>query len=132
MPPPAGCLQGRSPPMETLRLRSIQQPAHVRRLLEQLVLRGSFLPKGCEEVRDLSALPSQLRRVLIGEIEQGHVWACWANNFQTWLFTGEMSLTLSRERRAPVLRVNLYDEVGELKETGAWLANRDGQWTRVE
>ena len=116
--------------METRRLRSLQQPSHVQRLLEQLVLRGSFLPKGCEQVHDPSTLPPQLRRVLAGEVEQGHIWACWANNFQTWLFTGEMSLTLSRERRAPVLRVNLYDEMGELKETGAWLAAREGKWTR--
>jgi len=116
--------------METLRLRSIQQPAHVRRLLEQLVMRGSFLPKGCEEVRDPTALPPQLRRVLAAEIEHGHVWACWANNVQIWLFTGEMSLALSRERKAPVLRVNLYDEMGELKESGAWLAGRDGKWNR--
>ena len=95
-------------------------------------MRGNFLPKSCEEVRDLSALPSQLRRVLIREIEQGHAWACWGTNFQMWLFTGELSLTLSRERRAPVLRVSLYDELGDLKETGAWLAGRDGQWSRVE
>ncbi len=116
--------------METLRLRRIQQPSEVRRLLEEFVSHGSFLPKDCYQVLDPSALSPQLRRVLAGEAEQGHVWACWANNFQTWLFTCEMSLTLSRERGAPVLKVNLYGEMGELKETGTWLAAREGQWSR--
>jgi hypothetical protein len=116
--------------METLRLRRIQQPSEVRRLLEEFVSHGSFLPKDSYRILDPSALSPQLRRVLAGEAEQGHVWACWANNFQTWLFTCEMSLTASRERGAPVLKVTLYGEMGELKDTGTWLAAREGEWSR--
>jgi hypothetical protein len=116
--------------METLRLRRIQQPSEVEELLEAFVSRGNFLPKACDRIRDSGALSPQLRRVLAGEAQQGHVWACWANNFQTWLFTCEMSLASSRERGAPVLKVNLYDETGELKETGTWLADPQGNWHR--
>jgi hypothetical protein len=116
--------------METLRLRKIQQPSEVERLLEAFVSRGSYLPKECYQVRDPRELSSQLRRVLADEAQQGHVWACWVNAFQTWLFTCEMSLVASRERGAPVLKVNRYDETGELKETGTWLADKQGTWTR--
>ena len=111
-------------------MRRIQQPSEVERLLEEFVSRGGFLPKTCDRIRDARELSSQLRRVLAGEIEQGRVWACWVNSFQTWLFTCEMSLASSRERGAPVLNVNLYDETGELKETGTWLADKQGKWTR--
>ena len=60
----------------------------------------------------------------------GHVWACWADNFHTWLFTCEMSLPLSHKRSAPVLEVSIYDEAGELKEAGSWVAGRGGNWSR--
>jgi hypothetical protein len=29
-----------------------------------------------------------------------------------------------------VLKVNLYGEMGELKDTGTWLAAREGEWSR--
>ena len=117
-------------PMETLRLRRIQQPSHVERLLEALVVRGNFLPRACYRVRDPGALSSQMRRVVAAKTEQGHVWMCWANNFQFWLFTCEMSLSASRERGAPVLTVDLYDEGGELKETGSWVSTPQRTWQR--
>jgi hypothetical protein len=37
------------------------------------------------------------------------------------LFTAEMFLPLSRERGNPVLRVNRYNDCGELMEAGDWL-----------
>ena len=117
--------------METVRLRRLQQPSRLEKLLEAFVSRGGFLPKDCYQVRAPSALPSQLRRVLAGEIQQGHVWTCWANNFHTWLFICEMLLPPSRERGAPVLKVDLYNEAGELKETGTWVADREGKWNRT-
>jgi hypothetical protein len=115
--------------METLRLRRIQQPSELERLLEEFVSGGGFLPKTCDRIRDARELSPQSRWVLARKIEQGHVWACWANSFQTWLFTCEMSLARSRERGAPVLTVNLFDETGELKEAGTWVAGRDGKWS---
>ena len=56
--------------------------------------------------------------------------ACWADSYHGWLFTCEMSLPLSRERGAPVLQVDLYDEAGELKDTGIWVTDPEGKWTR--
>jgi hypothetical protein len=37
--------------METLRLRRIQQPSEVERLLEAFVSRGGVLPKDCYQIR---------------------------------------------------------------------------------
>lgn len=36
----------------------------------------------------------------------------------------------SRERGAPVLQVDLYDEAGELKDAGIWVTDQEGKWTR--
>ena len=116
--------------METLRLRTIQQPSRVERLLEALVTRGSLLPEGAYQIRDPEALPSDLQRTLIRETEKGHVWGCWARGLRTWLFTCAMPLASSRERRTPVLQVNLYDEAGELKEAGTWVTDYAGKWRR--
>jgi hypothetical protein len=116
--------------METVRLRKIQQPSQVERLLEALVSRGNLLPKECYQIRASGALSSQLQRVVQQAIKKGHVWACWADSYHTWLFTCEMSLPLSRERGAPVLRVDLYDEAAELKDAGVWVTDQEGKWTR--
>ncbi len=116
--------------METLRLRRIQIPSRVQRLLETFVSRGQQLPKHCYQLRDPKALSGPLRAILTRALQDGHVWTCWASSFHTWLFTCEMSLPLSRERGAPVLRVNRYNETGELTEVGAWTPDRDGHWVR--
>jgi len=116
-------------PMETVRLRKIQQPSHVERLLEAFASRGDLLPKDCYQIRASGALSPQLQRIVERAIQKGHVWACWANSYHTWLFTCEMSLPLSRERGSPVLQVDVYDEAGELKDAGAWV-NQQGKWSR--
>ena len=116
--------------METVRLRKMQQPSQVERLLEALVSRGNLLPKECYQIRACRALSSQLQRVVEQAIEKGHVWACWADSRHTWLFTCEMSLPMSRERGAPVLQVDLYDEAGELKDAGVWVTDQESKWTR--
>ena len=116
--------------METVRLRKIQQPSQVERLLEALVSRGNLLPKECYQIRASGALSPQLQRVVERAIAKGHVWACWADSYHSWLFTCEMALPLSRERGAPVLQVDLYDEAGELKDAGIWMTDQEGKWTR--
>ena len=116
--------------METLRLRRIQQPSAVERLLDSFIARSNRLPKNCYQIRDPETLLPQLQRVVAREIDKGHTWACWADPFDTWLFTCEMSLPSSRERATTVLLVNLYDEAGELKESSSWMADPDGQWHR--
>jgi hypothetical protein len=115
--------------METLRLRKIQQPSYVERLLEALVTRGSLVPKECYRIRDYRALSHEMQRV-VRESQRGHTWACWANDPHAWLFTCVMSFAASRERGTPVLMVNLYDDAGELKDSGPWVPDRDGSWRR--
>jgi hypothetical protein len=118
--------------METRRLRALQAPAEVERMLEQVVLTNQLLPKGCHPLRDVSALPAPLQAVLERAAEEGRAWACWASNFDTYLFTCEMSLSLSRERGVPVLLVQRYGERGELQEAGSWASYSEGKWTRIE
>jgi hypothetical protein len=116
--------------METVRLRKIQQPSQLERLLEAFISRGDFVPREAYQVRDPRALPAALRKVGSQAIQQGHVWSCWADNFHFWLFTCEMSLSLSRERGSPVLKVSRYDETGELTEAGTWTADGEGRWLK--
>ena len=117
--------------METRRLRAIQEPSRVERLLEALVASCGLWPQDAYQLRDPRALPSQLKAVVAQVPQQGRVWACWANSYETWLFTAEMSLPLSRERGAPVLLVNRYDEKGELNDAGSWVSDPHGKWRRL-
>src|SRR5213082_2053041 len=123
---PAGSNGG----METVRLRRIQEPSHVERLLEAYVSRSGLLPNDAFQIRAQRALSPQLQRVVARATPKGHVWACWADSYHTWLFTCEMSLPLSRERGAPVLLVDQYDEAGELKDSGTWVSDQEGKWRR--
>ncbi len=116
--------------METVRLRKIQEPSHVERLLQSYVSRANLLPKDSFQIRATRALSPQLQRVVTRATQKGHVWACWADSYHTWLFTCEMSLPLSRERGAPVVQIDLYDEAGELKESGTWFSDQEGKWCR--
>jgi hypothetical protein len=114
--------------METRRLRTIQQPSHIERLLEALVSRANLLPKDCYQIRDPAALPSALQAVIAQAAREGRVWGCWANSYETCLFTSEMSLPRSRERGSPVLLVNRYSESGELQDAGSWMSDQEGKW----
>lgn len=117
--------------METRRLRTIQQqPSHVERLLEALVSRADLLPKDGYQIRDSGALPPQLQTLIAQAAEEGRVWRCWANSYETCLFTCEMSLPLSRERGSPVLLVNRYSESAELQDAGSWMSDQEGKWRR--
>jgi hypothetical protein len=115
--------------MDTFRLRKLQEPSQVERLLEALVSRGDLLPAGAYQIRDPASVPQELRTIAVKATEKGRAWSCWAHSFRTWLFIGEMSLPMSRERGAPVLQVNLYDDEG-LKECGPWMPGGDGRWCR--
>ena len=116
--------------METLRLRRMQEPSRVQRLLEAYVSRADILPEGSYPVRNPGDLPARLKIVIARALTQGHVWVCWARAAQIWLFTCEMSLALSRERGAPVVLVRGYDEDGELKDSGTWRIDELGTWSR--
>lgn len=116
--------------METLRLRRMQEPSRVQRILEAYVARANILPEGSYPLRDARELPARLKIVIARALAQGHVWLCWARASQIWLFTCEMSLALSRERGAPVVLVRRYDEDGELKDSGTWRIDQLGTWSR--
>ena len=118
--------------METKRLRTMQQPSRIERLLEAYTTRGHVVPKDSYQIRDPEALPHSLRRIVLQAGGEGRVWACWAHGVHVWLFTAEMSLPLSRERGTPVLRVSRYNEEGELTEVGLSLVDPDGHWSRCD
>lgn len=116
--------------METVRLKTIQQPSRIEKLLETMVVRAGLVPDGACQLRDRSKLPSALEHVLIRAASAERVWTCWTDGLRIWLFTAEMSLALSRERGTPVLAVDVYSECGVLKEVGHWTSDRDGNWQR--
>ena len=115
---------------ETLRLKRLQQPSQIERLLEIFVARSTFLPADAYQIRDPDALPATLRRLALAVPLEGRVWSGWASGVRVWLFTCEMSLAMSRERGATVLQVKRYNEDGELQEAGSWIPDRDGKWQR--
>jgi hypothetical protein len=117
--------------VETLRLRKIQQPSKVERLLEACISRSDVLPKGCHQIRDPASVPQGLQLILNQATTQGKVWSCWTNSSDTWLLTCEMSLALSRERGTPVLQVDLHDKDGRLSESGTWTTDPQGTWCRA-
>jgi hypothetical protein len=116
--------------METLRLRKMQQPSRVERLLEAFIMRANLLPEGAYQIRDPGALPAELRELVNHAITQGQAWSCWAHRVDTWLFTCDMSLPLSRERGTPVLQVSVHDGDGRLQDSGTWMTNPQGTWYR--
>jgi hypothetical protein len=63
-------------------------------------------------------------------VKVGKMWSCWAHGKQTWLFTAEMSLPLSRERGAPVLQVDLYRDDGSQRESATLMPDETGKWQR--
>ena len=114
---------------ETARLRKLQLPTHVERLLEALIVRAGLVPQDAYQLRHPRAVPRALRSIAMHATENGRVWSCWADGLHTWLFIGEMSLPLSRERGAPVVQVDLYNDDGS-SDSGLWTPDRDGGWRR--
>jgi hypothetical protein len=116
--------------METKRLRTMQQPSHLERLLEAYITRSKVIPPESYQIRDPGAVVPLLRSIAVQAATEGRVWACWAYGAQLWLFTAEMSLPSSRERGTPVLNVNRYNDHGELMEAGPWVVDPEGFWRR--
>jgi len=113
---------------ETLRLRNLQQSSHIERLLQALVVNAGLVPRGARQINS-DEMPKELRRLAKLAVRSGHVWSCWTHDSHSWLATAEMPLPLSRERGAPVLQVDVYDENGP-QDSALWMPSRDGRWNR--
>lgn len=116
--------------METRRLRRMQEPSRVERLLDAYISRTAILPPNSYQVRDPRDLPRSLRSVVALATAQGESWVCWANSSRMWLFVCEMSLALSRERGTPVIVVRQYNEDADVTDSGTWRFDALGAWTR--
>ena len=116
--------------METVRLRAIQQPSRVERLLVAFALRSGIVNPDGYMLRDQRAVPAALQGVIFQAMRKGRAWCAWKDDSRIWLLTCEMLLERSRERGSPVLNVELYDEVGELKDDACWLVDQEGEWRR--
>jgi hypothetical protein len=114
---------------QTIRLRRLQEPTHLARLLDALVVRAELVPAGAYQIRSTDSVPAELRKIATLALHSGRAWSCWALGIRFWMFTGEMSLAMSRERRSPVLQVDIYEDDG-LKDSGLWVGGRDGKWGR--
>jgi hypothetical protein len=115
--------------METLRLRRLQHPSEVERLLELYISSRGLLPQSAYPIREVEGVPKELRRVLTQAKESGGAWSCWAQGVRTWVFIAEMSLALSRERGTPVLHIKCYSD-DLLEDSGTWTTDQRGVWHR--
>jgi hypothetical protein len=116
--------------METMRLRNIQQPKGVDRLLELFVTGTNRVPEKAYPVCARSALSNALKDRVQQAQHKHRAWSAWTNDHLTWLFTAEMSLALSRERGTPVLDILAYSDDGQLQEAGFWAQDKQGHWQR--
>jgi hypothetical protein len=117
--------------LETMMLRAMQQPSHIDGLLKSLVKSMSIVPDDADVVEDSSELPPDLQKVISAATKAGQSSCAWTDaGFHVWLFVGEMSLPLSRERGSLVLEVKYHREHG-LRETGTWVIDRNAKWHRL-
>ena len=116
--------------MDTMRLKNVQEPSRIERMLDVLVSQAYSLPKDAYRIRDPQALPLKLQGIVTRAVKEGRVWTCLASTEEMWLFTCEMSLELSRERGSPVLSVNRYDEKGIRTDSSAWMSTPEHRWRR--
>ncbi len=116
--------------MSTLRLRTLQQPSHLERLLEAFVTHQKFVPEEAYQIRDPEALARPLQAVLDEPSEADRVWACWASGDEAWLFTCQMWPSRSDESGESLLHINCYDGAGELQDSGCWVRTRQQDWQR--
>jgi hypothetical protein len=117
--------------MQMVRLMcKIQHPSKVGELLESYISQSDAVPRGSYQIRELSSVPREVRKVVSQAIKEGQTWSCRAHGLHTWLFTCDMSRPLSRERGAPVLHVSLYGDDGGLRDCGIWTPDQHGRWCR--
>jgi hypothetical protein len=108
----------------------VQRTSKVGELLESYISQSDVVPRGSYQLHEPNSVPVDVRRVLTHAVKEGRTWSCWAHGSHVWLFTCNMSGLLSRQCGAPVLRVNLYGDNGELRDCGTWMPDQQGKWCR--
>ena len=92
-------------------------------------MQARLVPEGARQIRDLSSVPKDLRRIAKLAAMSGRARSCWTYRPRDWLITGQMLIPQSRERGAPVLQVDVYGE-DDPEDSGLWMIARDGKWSR--
>lgn len=116
--------------METLRLRTLQQPSMTQLQLESLLRYTHLPPSGTERLPDRSELPAVLQRIVIRGGKDGIAWAAWRRRIDVHFVLAELAFDLSRECGRPTLRVKSYDESGKIFETVTWTETSPDEWRR--
>jgi hypothetical protein len=116
--------------METSKLRTIQHPDRTASLLEEYVRANHPVPGDSWRVNSASELTVPLRRLISSQSSSAPVWCAWANTHDIWFFSAVPSLELARERKQPVLHVQLHDAQGRLVEVVCCVLTRDGKWQK--
>lgn len=117
--------------MQTMKLRTLQQPTRLASLLDSLVMSQFWVPAGAPQVTDRSDLPSVLQKLAIKAVKDEGTWRAWLGHDGIRFFVSEMSLELSRERGCAALKVGYYNEKGQLQLYSQWVQLADGAtWKR--
>ncbi|MDP9082617.1 MAG: hypothetical protein M3N50_02470 [Pseudomonadota bacterium] len=117
--------------MQTIKLRTLQQPTGIALLLDSLVMSQIWVPVGAPQVMDRCDLPSALQKLAVKAVREGGTWRAWLGHDGVRFFISEMSLELSRERGCAALKVRYYNEQGELQMYSQWVRIADGAtWQR--
>lgn len=116
--------------VDEVRLRAIQQPSRVERLLVAFALRAGIIAPNAYMIRDRNSMLPELQDLIRQAESTGQAWCGWSDNTQIALLTGDTPLDVSRKLGSPALDVKLYGENGVLKERGLWVVDREGGWCR--
>jgi hypothetical protein len=113
------------------RLRALEQPSHIDRLLRSLVRNMSVVPDDADAVHEPGELPAPwLRDIVVAAACAGDSWRCWMDGrLRLWLFVAKLSVPLSRAAGLPVLHVEFFRESG-LSESADWAIDRQSRWHR--
>jgi hypothetical protein len=116
--------------METLRLRTLQQPSATQLQLESLLLSLRLPPDGADRLIDRTELPAVFQRIVIRGARDGIAWAAWRQSFDVHFCSAELALALSREHGKPSLRLSIYDQGGTISEIATWTEMSHDEWSK--
>lgn len=114
--------------MQTQRLASLANPAHVEQLLDAYVSASGQLPACARKRRGWDGLPVDLRHFAAQAVTDGYVCSVWTDGESNWFFAGCLALDRAREFGRPVLEVHRFDDhdhgrhcvIAERLPDGSW------------